>query len=629
MRKILIFFLFSKIIFAYDFTNVLVINDDFSSIHFEQYVSYIEVDQEVPFEKIINENFFSVEKNPFYKGYTNKIYWFKFKIRNNSTKIMTLYFRCCHYNTDIANLYIISNHQFFEIIKMGDKIPIEQWIFPSKEILFPLTLEPQQEYTYYLKIQTTSKLEISFYLYNSLILKKLFSQEYLIIGILLGFIFLIILITLYLNFSVKTKITFYLILFMIFYYLGLISILGLGWEFLWGFFPFWNHRAHLVFMNLALIFAYKFLILFYKNYKDIYKYKRIFRILSFVNLTIILISFFGFTDYMNRLTFLVVIFVFLISFVLSLLSLRYKIIVEQEITYGWLILIVSNFFYIINQLNILPKYYTNFFNEHFLLLTSTIFFLFLVIGVLKEYSLFRLTFFEYDAQLKITEGLQKAFLPKDTLSNFYYIYIPLFKVSGDFIYNKKNNQNLFIIIADVQGHGIGSSVIVGMLKIILDFLKEWNELEQILDYLYNNIKNYLTEISISLNLLKIDELNGNVEILRCGGEYPIVIKNNKKILTITSRGTLIHSSFFIFPEKVCLTLEKNDLILIFTDGLRNFFNYYPYIKADEFYEFIYNVFYFNKEKSKIYSLIYEYFKEFKKYQDDDITMLIYKFELIS
>jgi len=626
VRKIFIFLFFSKIIFANDFTNVLVINDDLTSISFEQYVSFLGIDQEIPFEEILNKNFLPVENNPFYKGYTKKIYWFRFKIRNDSKKIMTIYFRCCHYNTDIAYLYIISNDQFLQIIKMGDKIPIEQWIFPSREILFPLTLEPQQEYTYYLKIQTTSKLEISFYLYNSLIFKKLYSQEYLIIGIFLGFIFLIILMTLYLNFSVKTQTTIYLILFMIFYYLGLISILGLGWEFLWGFFPYWNDRAHLFFMNLALIFSYKFMALFYKNYENIYKYKLIFRILSFVNIIIILISFFGFTAYMNRLTFLVVILVFFTSFVLSLQSVRYKIIVEQQITYGWLILIVSILLYVINQLNILPKNYTYFFNEDFLLFTSTIFFLFLIIGVLKEYSLFRLTFFEYDAQLKITESLQKEFLPKDTPSNFYYIYIPLFKVSGDFIYYKKNNQNLFVIVADVQGHGIGSSVIVGMLKIILDFLKEWNELDQILNYLYKNIKNYLSEISISLNLLKIDESNGNVEILRCGGEYPIIIKNNKKIITITSKGTLIHSTFFIFPEKENITLEKNDLILLFTDGLRNFLNYYPYIKPEEFYEFIYDLFFIKKDKNEIYSVLYQYFKESKKYQDDDLSLVIYKYD---
>lgn len=204
--------------------------------------------------------------------------------------------------------------------------------------------------------------------------------------------------------------------------------------------------------------------------------------------------------------------------------------------------------------------------------------------------------------------------------------MPLFKVSGDFIYYKKNNQNLFVIVADVQGHGIGSSVIVGMLKIILDFLKEWNELDQILNYLYKNIKNYLSEISISLNLLKIDESNGNVEILRCGGEYPIIIKNNKKIITITSKGTLIHSTFFIFPEKENITLEKNDLILLFTDGLRNFLNYYPYIKPEEFYEFIYDLFFMKKDKNEIYSVLYQYFKESKKYQDDDLSLVIYKYD---
>jgi hypothetical protein len=165
-----------------------------------------------------------------------------------------------------------------------------------------------------------------------------------------------------------------------------------------------------------------------------------------------------------------------------------------------------------------------------------------------------------------------------------------------------------------------------MLKIILDFLKEWNELDQILNYLYKNIKNYLSEISISLNLLKIDESNGNVEILRCGGEYPIIIKNNKKIITITSKGTLIHSTFFIFPEKENITLEKNDLILLFTDGLRNFLNYYPYIKPEEFYEFIYDLFFMKKDKNEIYSVLYQYFKESKKYQDDDLSLVIYKYD---
>ncbi|MFN3245635.1 MAG: hypothetical protein ACK42K_02960, partial [Leptonema sp. (in: bacteria)] len=81
-----------------------------------------------------------------------------------------------------------------------------------------------------------------------------------------------------------------------------------------------------------------------------------------------------------------------------------------------------------------------------------------------------------------------------------------------------------------------------------------------------------------------------------------------------------------FPEKENITLEKNDLILLFTDGLRNFLNYYPYIKPEEFYEFIYDLFFMKKDKNEIYSVLYQYFKESKKYQDDDLSLVIYKYD---
>jgi hypothetical protein len=33
-----------------------------------------------------------------------------------------------------------------------------------------------------------------------------------------------------------------------------------------------------------------------------------------------------------------------------------------------------------------------------------------------------------------------------------------------------------------------------------------------------------------------------------------------------------------------------------------------------------------KDKNEIYSVLYQYFKESKKYQDDDLSLVIYKYD---
>ncbi|GIX40472.1 MAG: hypothetical protein KatS3mg129_0205 [Leptospiraceae bacterium] len=628
-KNLFILLLFCGYLYPQQFDEVIRIDDNFESLNFYSYVYYLELEKELNLEDILQHKLILLKKEMpfyehFYKGYTKQIYWFRFKIKNESDNIININYLCCHYNTDYAILYVFKNHKLKKIIKMGDRFPIEQWIYPSKEIIFPLLLEPNTEYTFYLNIKTTSKTEIYFKLLNYSQLKKTLSNDYLILGFFLGLIFLILFMMILLNIYLKSEIILNLIFFIFFYNFGLISILGLGWEYLWGFFPYWNDRAHLIFMNMALIFSYKFMLLLYREFKYIKIFRNIFGILTLLNILIIFASFFDFVSYLNIATFILVIIVVPISFYLSLIVLKYKILKEKEIVYGWGILIFAALLYVIKQMNLFTDKYLFFINEKFFLFTSSIFFIFLVLGILKQFSFFRIKTIEYDLQLKIAENIQKKLIPDiNKYNNIYLFYIPYSKVSGDFIYFKKFKDFYYIILSDIQGHGIGSSIVAGILKIILDFNKNWKESNSILEYIYKNLKNYLKEMFITLTMVKINIKNGSLEMYRCGGEYPVIIdKYNNKIF-LTSEGTILHSSFFLFPEKKIYKLNNHDLILLFTDGLNNLF-VNANVDLNQFFDFIYELFEKEYNKEIIHEKVQNYLDQYLKYQDDDISIIIYR-----
>jgi serine phosphatase RsbU (regulator of sigma subunit)/ActR/RegA family two-component response regulator len=184
---------------------------------------------------------------------------------------------------------------------------------------------------------------------------------------------------------------------------------------------------------------------------------------------------------------------------------------------------------------------------------------------------------EFDFELDLASEFQNTFLPrKENLHEFKgvksdYIFIPLLKVSGDFIDITRLEERIYgYFISDISGHGVAAALISSMLKVFFslygkDVLSPELLYEMINDefYTYLNSGEYFT----SFYGIYFEE---EKRFIYTNANHPpplLYQVRSGDIIPLNTEG------FFVgvfketkFEEKEVL-LEKGDRILFYTDGI--------------------------------------------------------------
>ncbi|MGM0507564.1 MAG: GAF domain-containing SpoIIE family protein phosphatase [Fusobacteriota bacterium] len=181
------------------------------------------------------------------------------------------------------------------------------------------------------------------------------------------------------------------------------------------------------------------------------------------------------------------------------------------------------------------------------------------------------------AQLKIANEIQSALFPKNMpkLPNIEVAgsNIPAKEVGGDY-YDliQVDENNLLGLIADVSGKGIPAALLVSMVKTVFKMLvKEMDKIDpsEIL-YKLNNIfceedidSRFITAIAFHVNI-KTNKIN-----FSNAGHGPIIIYDDKKkkIVNYDLDGTVLGFMANEKFESKKIKLNKNDIALLYTDGL--------------------------------------------------------------
>ncbi|MDO9553812.1 hybrid sensor histidine kinase/response regulator [Rhodonellum sp.] len=139
-------------------------------------------------------------------GFTTDKYWLKFSFHNESDEDLQFYLETGRPITDKVDLYFISTTGDTVQMKNGDLIPFKERSFPHRKIIFPISLAPGNQYTYYLHYQSDGEvinLPLQLHTKTSLILSAYFDQ--LIFGIFYGVLVLAGVIYLFFYFGIKEK----------------------------------------------------------------------------------------------------------------------------------------------------------------------------------------------------------------------------------------------------------------------------------------------------------------------------------------------------------------------------------------------------------------------------------------
>ncbi|MBO4533545.1 MAG: SpoIIE family protein phosphatase [Treponema sp.] len=191
-----------------------------------------------------------------------------------------------------------------------------------------------------------------------------------------------------------------------------------------------------------------------------------------------------------------------------------------------------------------------------------------------------------DKEIELASFVQKSFysLRLPEFKNFEVAYYnkPMAGVSGDLydFYFTKDTLDGFGLF-DVSGHGISSGLVTMLVKNIIN--DEFNKGKKLAlhDVLYTindriilqkgNVENYLTGILARVKGNEIDFVNAghpNAILLRAKDNKLITIPRGKADET----GVVGIADFPVHFETVTQTIEKNDILLLYTDGLAETMN---------------------------------------------------------
>ena len=184
-----------------------------------------------------------------------------------------------------------------------------------------------------------------------------------------------------------------------------------------------------------------------------------------------------------------------------------------------------------------------------------------------------------DHDLAIARDIQRILLPAEApIVNGFEISgmnVPARQVSGDYFdYIKVDDEHLGVAIADVSGKGIPASLIMAICRSVLRSQAIGNPspadvLQKVNRQLYPDIKE---DMFISMAYLVLDHVRGGVTLARAGHDAPLLYQQKSQTLTpLKTPGMVVGIDsgdvFDRLTTDVAVSLERNDCILLYTDGI--------------------------------------------------------------
>ncbi len=180
----------------------------------------------------------------------------------------------------------------------------------------------------------------------------------------------------------------------------------------------------------------------------------------------------------------------------------------------------------------------------------------------------------YQKELQIGREIQAAILPEKSIDFFQIqtaVYFePAKEVAGDFYDYMIKDDNLFITIADGVGKGISGCLYAFSLRSMLKTAETiFDDLSEI-TLKTNTLFCEDTKESGSFVTAFLAKYHGptkNLSYVNCGHTYPIIKRASGIIERLETSGIAFGALLFNTVEVKQTTLEPNDFLILYTDGL--------------------------------------------------------------
>ncbi|MFN3604127.1 MAG: 7TM diverse intracellular signaling domain-containing protein [Leptonema sp. (in: bacteria)] len=319
-------------------------------------------------------------------GYTSSSFWIYFSLKNSVNQTQKILLNLAYPLLDIVDYYLVYQGKLVKKIETGDLRNFFQREINHRNFLFPLELEPNQNYEIYLKIASFGSVQIPLFLisYENFIEKEL--EEQYIQGIYYGIMVVMILYNFFLLLSIRDKSYLYYVLYIFGIMMFSLIFSGYAFQFLWPNLPKFGNFILPFIIGFLAFFAGIFTIDFLRIRKLSSTLYKIFFGFNLVFLTMMILNIFlTYKTIIKIATYSILIFV-LLSFVSSIFSYlkgwkpaRYYII-------AWSMVLGGMFILALKQLGFLPN---NFITEYSLQIGSSLEVILLSLGLADRINILK------------------------------------------------------------------------------------------------------------------------------------------------------------------------------------------------------------------------------------------------
>lgn len=236
-----------------------------------------------------------------------------------------------------------------------------------------------------------------------------------------------------------------------------------------------------------------------------------------------------------------------------------------------------------------------------------------------------------EEQLKLAKDVQLSLLPSSEPEipgySFASVCIPTYEIGGDYFdYIPIDENRIAIVIADVSGDGVPAALIMAAFRALLRYnAKLFSDPAKLMKLMNDQVSEFMRKRDFISVFYGILDCNNHTFVYCNCGHNPGLHLSTKNINLIEGSGpslNLIKDSKFKTSK---LNLEKNDHILLYTDGVVEVFSK---DKKQFGLERLIDVFNLNSNKSpnEIVEKIIFATKEFSSsdFYNDDFTLLVLK-----
>ncbi len=196
-------------------------------------------------------------------GFTESVYWIRFTLLNLLSKEVPLYLEFSYPSLDEIYLYGLDERGEVTVKKRGgDSFPFSERDLDYRKIVFSLSEPAGAERHYYLRVKTSSSMNLTMFLWSPDDLVSSINFEQLALGAYYGAIIVMLLYNLFLFFSIRFRSFLYYVFFFLSFFFYQFSYNGLAFQYLWPENPWWANYSIPFFIFISIIMLLVFSISF-------------------------------------------------------------------------------------------------------------------------------------------------------------------------------------------------------------------------------------------------------------------------------------------------------------------------------------------------------------------------------